>query len=518
MSFKEVKILRKSGELGKALELAIVDYESNPENIWSKRSIMWVYYDYLKIAVVKEDIYDFFKILDKIRELNLPEDESMFFDTYIWQVGKMLYILSKQKNKNLTFLSTIFNIIKEQKFSKPSDGYSYLLKAFNKFKKNWESYYLFVEWWKLENLQDADFNQSDYNGRKLPSIAEQTYSFYAKKIINEAESHGLSTELNLKIDSLIPLLDNLINKHPEFQFTIYHKVKLLLLIGEKEINLRPQLITFVKKKEKDFWAWDLLGDLYSDDLDKKKSCLCKALSVSTRDEFTIKIRSKLIEILIEENNLPEAKFEINKVAKIRLQKNWRESNINYSNQDWFEKTENIKSNSSLYQNNKHIAESLLLEGVEDHFIIVDYVNQDKQIINFIKNKKFRGFFNYSNKIKTPKIGDIYKVKFNHKPDIEDKKIGKAKLAGGVNPNSVYCNILTIEKHLQKDDCAAYCLKESNIKIIEDKKIGFLEDIFVGREYLTGVTNNQKIKVEAMLSYDKNKKKWSWKCFNIIKNN
>ena len=56
MSFKEVKELRQQGKLKEALELAQSDLEQNPEDIWNKRSIAWVYYDYLKIATDEGDL------------------------------------------------------------------------------------------------------------------------------------------------------------------------------------------------------------------------------------------------------------------------------------------------------------------------------------------------------------------------------------------------------------------------------------------------------------------------------
>ena len=48
MPSKEIKELRQSGELEQALAMAQNELDAAPENIWGKRNISWVYYEYLK--------------------------------------------------------------------------------------------------------------------------------------------------------------------------------------------------------------------------------------------------------------------------------------------------------------------------------------------------------------------------------------------------------------------------------------------------------------------------------------
>jgi len=48
MSFKEIKELRQAGKLEEALQMANQALETDPDNIWNKRAIAWVYYDYIK--------------------------------------------------------------------------------------------------------------------------------------------------------------------------------------------------------------------------------------------------------------------------------------------------------------------------------------------------------------------------------------------------------------------------------------------------------------------------------------
>ena len=95
MSFKEIKELRQAGKLEEALQMANQALETDPDNIWNKRAIAWVYYDYIKKFAHPES-YDLFKEnLIKIKDLQLPEDEKMLFDNCAWQIGRMVFGLQK---------------------------------------------------------------------------------------------------------------------------------------------------------------------------------------------------------------------------------------------------------------------------------------------------------------------------------------------------------------------------------------------------------------------------------------
>ena len=59
MSFKEVNILRKSGDIKEAFQMATADLQNEPDNIWYKRAMGWVYYEFVKKAVENKDYDEF---------------------------------------------------------------------------------------------------------------------------------------------------------------------------------------------------------------------------------------------------------------------------------------------------------------------------------------------------------------------------------------------------------------------------------------------------------------------------
>ena len=213
MSFKEVKELRKAGKLDEALKLASSDLQNveehhkelwkdsytveelielNPgikssENdnsgklkfsvpadiLWAKRALAWVYHDFLKKYSNPASFDSFKENLVKIKELQLPEDEKMVFDSCAWQTGSLVFALQKEEHVDYIKINVLFTLIQDFQFSKPSDAYSFLYKAFHKGYQNWSGYIDFADWWGFENFRSEDYLKEEYNGKKIMALAEQ---------------------------------------------------------------------------------------------------------------------------------------------------------------------------------------------------------------------------------------------------------------------------------------------------------------------------------------------------------
>src|SRR5690606_22176929 len=157
MPAKEIKELRQAGNLEEALAMAQEELNANPENIWGKRNISWVYYEYLKKYVPENNFEGFMANLSKIEELNLPSNEAMIFDTSAYQIGSMLFKIQNSEPINYSQINQIFDIVKEFHFTKPAEAYSFLMKAFHSSALNWSRFIEFVDWWGLENFREADY-------------------------------------------------------------------------------------------------------------------------------------------------------------------------------------------------------------------------------------------------------------------------------------------------------------------------------------------------------------------------
>jgi hypothetical protein len=502
MAFKEIKELRQAGKLDEALQMANQALEADPNNIWNKRAATWVYYDFLK-KFAQPDAYDAFKEnLIKIKDLQLPEDEKMVFDKCAWQIGKLVFALQEKDPVDFSKINELFNIIKGFHFTKPSREYSFIYKAFHKGYQNWSSYLTFADWWNFENFRPEDYLKEETNGNIKMSLAEQAYIAYSKKLLEgePLDAFGQLREIDkAKIQSFLPKLDALIEKHPKFVYPPYFKAKLLLALGSND-NVLSAFLPFAKQKRKEFWIWELMAEIFSANKDIQFSCYCKALSLKTSEDFLVKLRQKFAEMLIARQMYSEAKFEIQKIIATREKNKWKLPNqiVQWTKQEWYKSATAKKDNQDLYSNYSYQAEEILFQDIPEEIIAVEFVNEKRSMLNFVKDKQKFGFFNYSGFLTKPKIGDLLKVRF------------KGEGQDG------YYKILTAKKVDSNTSCEAIKDFEGTIKVISPQNFGFIEDIFVEPKIIeeSKLTDGQQVKGRAILSFNKKKNEWGWKAIEI----
>ncbi|MEA3504999.1 MAG: hypothetical protein U9R32_07365, partial [Bacteroidota bacterium] len=402
MSFKQVQQLRKNSELDEALKIASADLETNPNDEWNKRSIMWVYYEFMKIAVKKKKSKDFLFQLKNIAKLNLPPKENIAYDSVAWTLGKYLF-----KNKpSEIFLDESYKTIQNFHFSKPADSYSFLLKAFRKHAYKWEVFYDFVQWWGVNNFQKNDYeNFVTEEGKKLPSNVELVYIALSKHLLKNPNDNMQT------IIEFLPEIEYVAKTYKKMQYPPYYYAKLLLLVGDKGKFL-DAFLPFARKKQRDFWVWNLLSEVYDKNSNEYFSCLCKSLSCGAPDKFTINVREKIANIFVKQELYSEAKYEYQKIIETRDNEGWplREKHMKWQELPWWEDTQVSRNNIDIYNKNLHLAKSLLFANTEEEIIAVEFVNEDKKVFSFIASKQKYGFTHYGNFDLKPIVGKTYKVR------------------------------------------------------------------------------------------------------------
>jgi len=499
MSFKEINNLRKAGDLDEALKMANEALESEPDNIWNKRAAAWVHYEYLKKNSQPKSYETFKKHLQSIKDLKLPNDENMVFDNSAWQIGSIVFGLLKQDPKDQMKISELFNIIKDFSFSKPSEAYTFIYKAFHKGYQNWMLYLNFANWWDFENFRPDDYLKQEYNGRKIMSIAEQAYIAYSK-ILLEGDPFAVKGGVDKdKIRTFIPKLNQLIEKHPEFQYPPYFKAKLLLALGDEE-NTLSSFLPFAKQKRNSFWVWELMSQIFLDDKEIQFACYCKALSLNTPEEYLVKIRQTFAGMLMEKKMYREAKTEIQRLISTREKQQWRLPNqiIQWTEQDWYKSATREKGNKDLYSKHLNKAEEILFQDIPEEVIAVEFVNENKDILNFVKDKEKFGFFKYSGHLDSPKVGALLKVRFHGDGQDGFYKILSARKA---------------ESHLNSEAVRDY---EGTLKVIPPENFGFVDNCFVPPKLIAEnkVQNGETVNGKAVLSFNKKKNEWGWKVITV----
>lgn len=130
-------------------------------------------------------------------------------------------------------------------------------------------------------------------------------------------------------------------------------------------------------------------------------------------------------------------------------------------------------------------------------VAVEFVNREKHIINFVKDKNTFGFFNYSENQIRPRIGDLLKV----------------KMVKGTNN---YYKVLSLSKGSQTDTCEAVKSFSGKVSMNNKNGLGFVDDVFLYPQLMRkfGLKDGIDIHGKAIYSYDKKKDAWGWKAFWI----
>jgi len=497
MPTKDIKELRQAGKLEEALTMAKAEMQANPDNIWSKRNISWVYYDYLKLNSSFDQFDTFLSWLTEINNLQLPVEEKMLYEQLSWQAGKMAFASLKAEPVDVQKIIHLYNVIKSFHFPKPSAGYSFLFKAFHKGLKESDIYINFAEWWDFQNFMPEDFQKEKLeNGREIMAVAEQAYIAYAKHLLPKQIQNGEILFDREKALAFLPVISEIEDKYPHFLYPAYFHAKLLLALGDKD-NILESLLPFAKKKRNDFWVWEILAEAFSSDPDKVFACYCKALSCNSPEEMLVSLRQKMAGLLIEKKLFNEARTEIDFLVKARMEHGFRIPNevANWQEQEWYKNAIASKSNFDFYKAYVPPAESLLFSDIHEELVIVEFVNSDKKILNFIASESKFGFFKYDRFFKDVKVGDTLKVRFQ----------------GGSN-GGMY-QVYTAVK-AQDNDFKSHFMKQVSgvIKIPSGKAFGFLEDVFVHPAIITRMKLSDGAHLEGLSikSYNQEKRQWGWK--------
>lgn len=532
MPASEIKELRKSGKLEEALNMAYSEYEANPDNIWAKRNLSWVYWDYLKQSVGQAD--EFLEYLEKIKALELSSlTEPLLFEQLSWTIGMHLRQLSPMADSSVKLLATnVFRSIQDEYFL-ASKGFSFLIGTFHKIFKPVESnkpivedtatYLEFIDWLTNQDWDDyscfmpEDYQPSEYKGKRIMALVEQIYIAYSKELL-KGELPPLEEAANddpesgrfqgfrkpvvnqTRVNDFLPHMDHALETNPELHFVRYFKVKLLIELGQID-EARSFILPFIKVKPREFWVWDLFGDLNKDSFEDQIACFYKAISLSKDEKFLIKVRQKLAKRLVELERYPEAKDQIDIITQTREAQNWRLTAqlADWQNAVWFVET---KSNQNKSLVNRYIsrADGLLYHDRPEIAVAIEFVNSNKSMLQFIHSKEKSGFLNYKGFEAKPKIGEVWMLRLE--PIGEDG----------------YHKWFTARRASQAESTNLDSIKtvHGKVDIPSGKDFAFVEGIFVPPPLVkaSNLENGASIEAVAVQSYNKSKKMWGWKVVQL----
>jgi hypothetical protein len=495
MPAKEIKELRKAGKLAEAYAMAKAELEADLSNIWGKRNLSWVLY--AQLDELTSNLGAFIAKINEIKELDLPASEEMFFENISIVIAKAARAVTHEAIPDINQINSLFDAIKELPVKRDSKWFSVLFNAMHKAMKESNRYTEFADWWDFKNFKPEDFQKEKMpNGKEVMAIAEQAYIAYAKHLLPKQTHQGEIIFNKEKAEAFLPELSRIVEEYPHFQYPAYFNAKLLLALGDKD-NVLGSLLPFAKKKRNDFWVWEILAAAFSSDPDKAFACYCKALSCKSPQEMLVGLRQKMAKILVSKRLYNEARTEIDLLIKARSEHGYKiPSEVSvWQEADWYKSASLGKSNSKLYSEYAQVADSLLFSDIEEESVLVEFVNSDKKILNFVSYNNKSGFFKYDRFLSDVHIGDTLKVRFQ-----------------GGSPGGMH-QVLTAVKHTD-ETLALQFIKEINgkVKILKGKSFGFIDDVFIHPSLINkyklsdGLMHSGK----AIRAFNKEKKEWGWK--------
>jgi len=311
-TIKTINDLFRNGQYDEAFAMALSDWQQDSNNIWAQRKMGWAYTFMLKQDIQQNNYEHFVQHLEAFLQLDLlcTDDDSPIFETLLWRIVVMP-LTHEQRSAILLKIAPI---------DFPScDAYSALLNKWMK-QDQWRDLLAFIDWWNLSKLQIADYHPTSYTNEegetvKMISLAEQAYINYSKLLLQTRNKDG--------IRNFIPRIEQLTDNHPEMLYPGYFCGKLMLALDVDDKDILKRVIPFVKRKSRDFWAWQLLSEVFDQEPEKQLACLLRAVDCCHKEDFLNKVRTQIATIYAKMNDYPRAVFHIQKALHTYQKKQWR---------------------------------------------------------------------------------------------------------------------------------------------------------------------------------------------------
>ena len=490
-TIKDITTLCKSGKIQEGYETALADWNNDPDNVWTQREVGWALYYLIKEDVEKGNCDAICEHLGKLTELTQLDmsNDSLIFDNVLWKLSEFVKTVPAD---NPIPVSKLFSIVQNWRFA-PSRPYSYFMQNCLKFDA-WDQMTAFIEWWNLDSLLADDFQQFKMeNGKTVMALAERVLITYSKALLKLKDQE--------KIGQFIPKLEAFAETYPEMLYLGYFCGKLLIAQGASQDETLKKLIPFVGKKVNEFWAWQVMSEIYRDDIEKRMACLLRAVHCKTQESFLGKIRIALAELYIIKNDYARAKHHIDKVSSCYLEQGWKiPSQIRiWAGQDWIHTTKSDHTDPMDYRT---LTDDILYSDAKNCTAIVTYVDVQTKRMTIIYGLKKKLTVKYAYLHIRPTEGMFLNIKYVSERD-NIRVVMATPYSGSMDVPYLKEIYGMIDK--KQENPFAF------IKGATDKY--FVTPNIVSKYNLHGGES-----VNAIVAYDFNKKKseWNWICISINK--
>ncbi len=505
MTIQEIRKLLENKQFNSAYQAYKEIFALYPDDPRLRSDMAWCLKRWAEDTVARGDVNQFIGIIAELPSLRLEMiGLGSMANRFSWDIKKLFESLKYQPEMLLYAADRLFEILPGIKFKKPDKSYTLIADSYLKIKDGqgrvWSKFPEFMDWFGFDNIMPEDYEKIPIGpGKSIPSIAERLHTNYYKTLRARIEAGNIEHD---RIDAFIDRLTHL-NENHQYQYTLYHKTLLLLAIGRREEALES-LRPFVRRKQSEFWVWDVLADI-SDDTETQMSCCCRALTCGAEQKFLGKVHiktAKLMHALGHDNN---ARFEIEELMKTYQELNW---NIpaearEIAESEWYENAVAPESNKAFYLGHLEKSEEFLFFEIPEIPILITFFNKEKQMCSFVTADRKRGFFSTKKKKCKFKDNGVLLVRFDG--GIEENKPSKViscKPAASIDP---YLGKFFIRFH-------------GMLRFGRGKNFGFVDDVYVNPKLTGPFSDFTVVTGTAALSYNSKKDNWGWTAIEIHSDN
>ena len=492
---KDITAMCKASQTAEAYAMAKADLDASPQDIWAQRGMGWALYYVIKADVDEDRVSDFWMHLEELVSLDLltMENDSLIFDRILWSVAEFVKNLPLERTDDM---DRLFTLISKYSFN-PSIGYSYFLKNCIRF-ETWDKLVDFFEWWNIDNLLPENYQPFKMdNGRSIMSLAEQVYIAYAKVLLRLKDRE--------RIRLFLPKMEKLMDDYPSMVYPGYFCGKLMLTMGADKEDALESVMPFVRKKQSEFWVWQLLSEIYKDESEMHLACLLRAVHCKTQETFLGKVRMKLVFAYLQRADYSRARFHVDRIAQCYTHNGWR---LPYEGQNWLREPWMRQSvpDGSDGMDYRRLTDGILFLGAHTDIAVVTYVDESRRRIGVVYGMKKQTLLKMAALRIKVKVGTILKL-YWFPLNGGDMNIVQTEF---VRPEAVkdVSYIKWMKGHVEKKPEKAFAfIKENGVRC------------FIAPHIVRGcqLEGDEKVTALAVYNYNRKKDEWGWSCVTLKKN-
>ena len=471
-SSEEINNLRKSGQIDRAYSRGYELLKDHPNDEKLANSIGWVLYEKIK------------KLLEAANQSQSRERDA--------SAGKLREILGEYyKLKLLRRPDLLFSLLLSHTLRYPQE-----LKFLPKF----------IKWAGIDSFREEDFQVSTgKDGTVFESLVEKTAREVGKIACElTVQEYPDATELqNFAVQLIDVSLDRTKAQKPEW--LNYRKALLLHQLGRSSES-QKLLVSFVKQKRNDDWAWRALAKVVEPSDPALALALCAKACLTCRDEnFGVGVFEDLGRLAANRGQDKVAKWAADRALTIRNNNGWKvpQSLRNLLTASWYNRAGTLSNPEEVLTNIAVDAEKVIWQNCprsNANYLDIFVAKSGKSMVKF--GRLFNGV---SEEIFSPERGMLKKLNLG---------LGDP-VTVTVDDSGDRLTLVAVEKRESGKLFDSVSHQTGRFRLCQGRDFGFVDDVYVPPELACQLQNDQTVNVAVVKKFDKKKEKWGLSAIGIL---